>query len=99
MDRTGGGPSVGSVAIQQRLWFNAANTSTWFLVPGLIVLVMTMVGALLTSLVVAREWERGTLEALFVTPVRPAETLVAKPAPYFCVGQLGRGVGREKRCQ
>jgi len=90
-DRAGGGapPVAGRVAVEQRLWFNAANSSTWFLVPGLVVLIMTMVGALLTSLVVAREWERGTLEALFVTPVRPTEILLAKLTPYFCVGLVG----------
>ena len=82
------GPLAG-VSIEQRLWFNAANTSTWYLVPGLIVLIMTLVGAFLTALVMAREWERGTLEALFVTPVRPAEILLAKIIPYFCVGMLG----------
>ena len=57
--------------------------------PGLIVLIMTLVGAFLTSMVVAREWERGTLEALFVTPVRPTEILLAKMIPYFGVGMLG----------
>jgi ABC-2 type transport system permease protein len=61
------------VTVEQRMWFNEANTSTWYLVPGLIVLIMTLVGAFLTALVMAREWERGTLEALFVTPVRPVE--------------------------
>jgi ABC-2 type transport system permease protein len=83
------GAPFGSVTIEQRLWFNAANTSTWYLVPGLIVLIMTLVGAFLTSLVVAREWERGTLEALFVTPVRPTEILLAKMIPYFVVGMIG----------
>jgi ABC-2 type transport system permease protein len=77
------------VALETRIWFNEANTSTWYLVPGLIVLIMTLVGAFLTSLVVAREWERGTLEALFVTPVRPTEILLAKLIPYFVVGMLG----------
>ncbi|MDM0018887.1 ABC transporter permease [Variovorax saccharolyticus] len=80
---------VGSVSIEQRLWFNSANTSTWYLVPGLIVLIMTLVGAFLTALVMAREWERGTLEALFVTPVRPVEILLAKIIPYFGIGMLG----------
>ena len=56
--------------VQSRMWFNEANESRYFLVPGLIVLIMTLIGALLTALVMAREWERGTLEALFVTPVR-----------------------------
>jgi ABC-2 type transport system permease protein len=81
--------SIGSVAIDQRIWFNEANTSTWFLVPGLIVLIMTLIGAFLTALVMAREWERGTLEALFVTPVRATEILIAKIVPYFCVGLIG----------
>lgn len=82
-------PAVGRVTIEQRMWFNTANTSTWYLVPGLIVLIMTLVGAFLTALVMAREWERGTLEALFVTPVRPVEILLAKIIPYFAVGMLG----------
>ena len=77
------------VTVVDRIWFNAANSSTWYLVPGLIVLIMTLVGAFLTALVMAREWERGTLEALFVTPVRSAEILVAKIVPYFCVGMVG----------
>lgn len=91
-DRLGGSRppgSAGQVVIEQRLWFNDANTSTWYLVPGLIVLIMTLVGAFLTALVMAREWERGTLEALFVTPVRPQEILLAKVIPYFGVGMLG----------
>ena len=83
------GAPFGTVVVEQRLWFNSANTSTWYLVPGLIVLIMTLVGAFLTSLVVAREWERGTLEALFVTPVRPLEILLAKLIPYFAVGMIG----------
>ncbi|MFV3331119.1 ABC transporter permease [Pseudomonas sp. NY15437] len=79
----------GAVTIVQRMWFNAANTSTWYLVPGLIVLIMTLVGAFLTALVMAREWERGTLEALFVTPVRPVEILLAKIIPCFGIGMIG----------
>ncbi len=83
------GAPFGSVVVEARMWFNAANTSTWYLVPGLIVLIMTITGAFLTSLVVAREWERGTLEALFVTPVRPTEILLAKMIPLFVVGMIG----------
>ncbi|MBA1155807.1 ABC transporter permease [Microvirga mediterraneensis] len=78
-----------SVSIENRLWFNEANESTYFLVPGLIVLVMTLIGALLTALVVAREWERGTFEALFVTPVRSVEVLLGKTIPYFVLGMIG----------
>ena len=79
----------GPVRVQNRLWFNEANESRYFLVPGLVVLVMTLIGALLTSLVVAREWERGTIEALFVTPVRPGEILLGKTVPYFALGMIG----------
>ncbi|MCP8466153.1 ABC transporter permease [Pseudomonas sp. ZM23] len=88
-DRNAGQAQGGAVTIVQRMWFNAANTSTWYLVPGLIVLIMTLVGAFLTALVMAREWERGTLEALFVTPVRPVEILLAKIIPCFAVGMIG----------
>jgi ABC-2 type transport system permease protein len=80
---------TGPVQVQSRLWFNEANESRYFLVPGLVVLVMTLIGALLTSLVVAREWERGTIEALFVTPVRPGEILLGKTVPYFVLGMIG----------
>ena len=72
-----------------RLWFNEANNSRYFLVPGLIVLIMTLIGAFLTALVMAREWERGTLEALFVTPVRADEILLGKIIPYFALGMVG----------
>ena len=80
---------TGPVVVQSRLWFNETNESRYFLVPGLIVLIMTLIGALLTSLVMAREWERGTLEALFVTPVRPEEILLGKTSPYFILGMIG----------
>ncbi len=86
---TAGTGATGSVQVEPRMWFNAANTSAWYLVPGLMVLIMTLIGAFLTSMVVAREWERGTLEALFVTPARPTEILLAKLIPYFVVGMLG----------
>jgi ABC-2 type transport system permease protein len=81
--------SAGPVVVQDRLWFNEANESRYFLVPGLIVLIMTLIGALLTALVIAREWERGTLEALFVTPVRAGEILLGKTIPYFALGMIG----------
>ncbi|WP_108125039.1 ABC transporter permease [Saccharospirillum mangrovi] len=79
---------IARVDIVQRTWFNESGISTWYLVPGLIVLVMTLIGAFLTSLLVAREWERGTLESLFVTPVRPLELVLAKLAPYIVIGAI-----------
>ena len=81
--------STGPIIIVNRMWFNEANDSHFFLVPGLIVLVMTIIGAFLTAMVVAREWERGTLEALFVTPMRPGEFLISKILPYFALGMIG----------
>jgi ABC-2 type transport system permease protein len=77
------------VNVQARLWFNEANDSSYFLVPGLVVLVMTLIGGLLTAMVMAREWERGTLEALFVTPVRSDEILLGKTLPYFVLALFG----------
>lgn len=90
-DRLGGVSQggLGYIDVESRLWFNESNTSTWYLVPGLIVLIITLVGAFLTALVMAREWERGTFEALFVSPVKPVEILLAKLIPYFCVGIIG----------
>jgi ABC-2 type transport system permease protein len=81
--------AAGPVLVQNRLWFNDANESRYFLVPGLIVLIMTLIGALLTALVMAREWERGTLESLFVTPIRSGEILLGKTVPYFILGLIG----------
>ena len=89
--RAAEGESVasGPVFVQDRLWFNEADESRYGLVPGLIVLIMTLIGAMLTALVMAREWERGTLEALFVTPVRSDEILLGKTIPYFALGMIG----------
>lgn len=77
------------VNVQSRLWFNEANDSSYFLVPGLVVLVMTLIGALLTAMVMAREYERGTLESLLVTPVRVEEILLGKTLPYFVLALFG----------
>lgn len=85
----GASAGMGPVTLQSRLWFNEANESRYFLVPGLIVLIMTLIGSLLTALVMAREWERGTLEALFVSPVRSGELLLGKTVPYFVLGMVG----------
>jgi ABC-2 type transport system permease protein len=88
-DAQGMAAVAGPVGVQGRMWFNEAAESRYFLVPGLIVLIMTLIGALLTALVMAREWERGTFEALFVTPVRAEEILLGKTIPYFVLGMIG----------
>jgi ABC-2 type transport system permease protein len=84
-----GGASAGPVSVVDRMWFNETNNSRYFIVPGLIVMVMTVIGAFLTAMVIAREWERGTLEALFVTPMLPGEFLISKTVPYFGLGTIG----------
>lgn len=78
-----------AVAPEVRIWFNPELESRYYLVPGLLVINMTLVGALLTALVFAREWERGTLEALLVTPVTLNEILIGKLLPYFVLGLGG----------
>ena len=77
------------VQIEQRVWFNSELRSRDYLVPGLIAIIMTLIGALLTSLVVSREWERGTMESLMSTPVHIAEILLGKVVPYFLLGTGG----------
>lgn len=77
------------VALEPRIWFNPAVRSRDFLVPGLIAVIMTLTGAMLTSMVVAREWERGTMEALMVTPIRIWEITLGKLLPYFMLGMGG----------
>jgi ABC-2 type transport system permease protein len=68
-----------------RFWYNPELESRFFLVPGSIAIVMTLIGTLLTALVVAREWERGTMEAMMATPIGVAELLAGKLLPYFAL--------------
>jgi ABC-2 type transport system permease protein len=75
--------------MEQRVWFNSELRSRNFLVPGLVALIMTLIGALLTAMVMAREWERGTMEALMVTPLSMSEVIVGKLLPYFVLGMGG----------
>ena len=77
------------VSLEERIWFNPEVRSRNFLVPGLVAVIMTLIGALLTAMVVSREWERGTMEALLVTPVRIGEVLLGKLIPYFILGMGG----------
>jgi ABC-2 type transport system permease protein len=78
-----------AIRLEPRMWYNPGVDSGHFIVPGLVAIIMTLIGALLTALVVAREWERGTMEALFATPVRPREILLGKLIPYFLLGMGG----------
>ncbi len=74
---------------QPRVWFNGELRSRNYLVPGLVAIIMTLIGALLTALVMAREWERGTMEALLVTPASMTEVLLGKLGAYFVLGTGG----------
>ena len=74
------------VDLRSRIWFNQDLDSKLFIVPGLVAIIMTIIAALLTSLTVAREWERGTMEQLIATPVRVPELIIGKFAPYFVIG-------------
>ncbi|OQW72182.1 MAG: hypothetical protein BVN33_13690 [Proteobacteria bacterium ST_bin13] len=75
-----------AISVDQRYWFNPELASRFFLVPGAIAIVMTMIGTLLTALVIAREWERGTMEAIMATPIGMGEFMASKVIPYFMLG-------------
>lgn len=75
-----------NVAFQPRTWFNEDLESMANIVPGVVAMVMAVVGAFLTSLTIAREWERGTMEQLIATPVGRLEIQIGKLVPYFVIG-------------
>jgi ABC-2 type transport system permease protein len=72
--------------LRPRVWFNPDLKSRNFIIPGLIAIIMMIIAALLTSLTVAREWERGTMEQLIATPITSGELIVGKFLPYFAIG-------------
>jgi len=74
--------------LRPRVWFNEELESRNYIVPGLIAVMMMMIAAMLTSLTVAREWERGTMEQLISTPVKGPELVLGKLLPYLAIGLL-----------
>lgn len=84
--------SIGTVVIQPRYWFNPDVRSQNFLIPGSVAIIMTLIGTLLTALVVAREWERGTIEALMATPMGRSEFLLGKLIPYYVLGMAAMAI-------
>lgn len=78
--------SSGSIDTRGRVWFNMGLTSTWFIIPGVLAMVIMIISALLSSLCIAREWERGTMEQLISTPVKAPELIIGKFIPYFAIG-------------
>jgi ABC-2 type transport system permease protein len=85
--RGNGGAAAGPpIAAEPRVWFNPALDSRSALLPGSVAVIMTLIGTLLTALVIAREWERGTMEALLATPATRGEILLSKFLAYFALG-------------
>lgn len=74
------------LAVDARTWYNEDLESQAFIIPGIVAIVMAVVGAFLTSLTIAREWERGTMEQLISTPVSSLEVMAGKLLPYFAIG-------------
>ncbi|MDD5422399.1 MAG: ABC transporter permease [Candidatus Omnitrophota bacterium] len=78
---------------RSRIWYNMGLESTWFIVPGVIAMIIMIIAALLTSICIAREWERGTMEQLISTPVKAPELVIGKFIPYFVIGFFDLTVG------
>lgn len=83
---SGGGASGAPIQPRLRIWYNSQLKSKNYIVPGLIALILMIIGALMTSLTLAREWEMGTMEQLLSTPLRPAEIALGKMSAYFALG-------------
>ncbi len=75
-----------------RFWYNEQLESRYFLLPGSLAIIMTLIGTLLTALVVAREWERGTMEALISTNITRGELILGKLVPYFVLGMISMAI-------
>jgi ABC-2 type transport system permease protein len=82
------GPTPAAIEARVRALYNPSGASPLFLVPGLVAVIQTMMSVLLTALTVAREWERGSMEQLFATPVRRLEIVLGKLLPYFGVAMV-----------
>ncbi len=80
------------IDIQTRVWYNEQLESRYFLLSGSLAIIMTLIGTLLTALVVSREWERGTMEALISTPAGIVEIIASKIIPYFLLGQISMAI-------
>ncbi|MGA3373463.1 MAG: ABC transporter permease [Terracidiphilus sp.] len=81
-----------AMSVETRTWYNEDLESSAFIIPGVLALVMSVIGAFLTSLTIAREWERGTMEQLISTPVTAIEIMLGKLAPYFVLGMFDTAI-------
>ena len=85
-DRRGGIRLDPPMSGRLRVWYNSDLKSKNYIIPGLIALILMIIGAILTSLTLAREWEMGTMEQLLSTPLRPSEIALGKMSAYFALG-------------
>jgi ABC-2 type transport system permease protein len=85
---SGAGPGGPPVDPLLRVWYNSRLESKNYVVPGLIAVILMIIGSVLTSMTIAREWEMGTMEQLLSTPLRPAELVLGKMTAYFVVGMI-----------
>jgi ABC-2 type transport system permease protein len=92
LHRRGQGRVTVPLTVDTRTWFNEDLESRVFIIPGVLAIVMAVIGAFLTSLTIAREWERGTMEQLISTPVKPLELMLGKVVPYFVIGMLDTAI-------
>jgi ABC-2 type transport system permease protein len=76
------------IDVRPRVWFNEDLESKNYFVPGLVAVIISIIGVLLTGQVIVREWEKGTMELLISTPVRKGELMIGKLLPYFFLGLL-----------
>lgn len=79
---------IPAIKVEQRVWFNPELKSRNVILPGSMAIIMALIGTLLTALVVAREWERGSMEAILSTPIHISELIIGKVAPYFMLGMI-----------
>jgi ABC-2 type transport system permease protein len=86
--RTGTGTAAPLIDSRSRVWYNTELRSRNFIIPGLIAVIMSVIIALLTSLTIAREWDRGTMEQLVSTPLKTPELIIGKLIPYFLIGLI-----------
>lgn len=92
LQRRGQSAQAAPVNVATRTWYNEDLESSAFIIPGVLALVMSVIGAFLTSLTIAREWERGSMEQLISTPVTSMEIMTGKLAPYFVIGMFDVGL-------
>jgi len=91
-EATSRGTTAALIVPEIRVWYNETLDSRLTIVPGLVAVIMMIIAAMLTSLTLSREWERGTMEQLAATPVHPLEVILGKLLPYLAIGLFDMAV-------